>query len=77
MSTSETVQPVPSGEQTMNALRFHGQKDLRFEKIPIPEVKPGQVKIKPAWVGICGSGTYDQLNTNAMRLTQLYTSTSI
>lgn len=61
----------------MNALRFHGQKDLRFEKIPIPEVKPGQVKIKPAWVGICGSGMYKQLNFRAERLTRLYTSMSI
>jgi threonine dehydrogenase-like Zn-dependent dehydrogenase len=42
----------------MDALRFHGQHDLRFEKIPIPQVKPGQVKIKPAWVGICGTGAY-------------------
>ena len=41
----------------MNALRFHGQNDLRYEKIPIPDVKPDQVKIKPAWVGICGTGT--------------------
>jgi threonine dehydrogenase-like Zn-dependent dehydrogenase len=46
-----------ASEGTMNALRFHGQNDLRYEKIPIPDVKPGQVKIKPAWVGICGTGT--------------------
>ena len=41
---------------SMNAVRFHGKNDLRYEKIPIPEVKAGQVKIRPAWVGICGSG---------------------
>ncbi|CAN9266324.1 hypothetical protein CUC08_Gglean005385 [Alternaria sp. MG1] len=46
----------PAAEGTMNALRFHGQNDLRYEKIPIPQVKAGQVKVKPAWVGICGSG---------------------
>jgi threonine dehydrogenase-like Zn-dependent dehydrogenase len=41
----------------MNALRFYGKNDLRFENIPIPIVKAGQVKVKPAWVGICGTGT--------------------
>jgi threonine dehydrogenase-like Zn-dependent dehydrogenase len=41
---------------TMKAVRFHGQHDLRYEDIPVPTVKKGQVKIKPAWVGICGSG---------------------
>lgn len=41
----------------MKAVRFHGQHDLRYEEIPIPTVKKGHVKMKPAWVGICGSGT--------------------
>jgi threonine dehydrogenase-like Zn-dependent dehydrogenase len=40
----------------MNAVRFHGKHDLRYEEIPIPDVKAGQVKIRPAWVGICGTG---------------------
>lgn len=40
----------------MKALRFHGQRDLRFEDIPVPKVGKGQVKLRPAWVGICGSG---------------------
>jgi D-arabinose 1-dehydrogenase-like Zn-dependent alcohol dehydrogenase len=63
MASPETFQPPPDGEGTMNALRFHGQHDLRYEKIPIPQVKSGQVKIKPAWVGICGTGTPSDLNT--------------
>jgi len=29
---------------------------LRYEEIPVPELKSGQVKNKPAWVGICGTG---------------------
>ncbi|KAF2130997.1 sorbitol dehydrogenase [Dothidotthia symphoricarpi CBS 119687] len=45
----------------MNAVRFHGQHDLRYEKIPVPEVKPGQVKIRPAFVGICGSDLHEYL----------------
>jgi D-arabinose 1-dehydrogenase-like Zn-dependent alcohol dehydrogenase len=56
MTTSETSHSPPDGQGSMNALRFHGQNDLRYEKIPIPRVKAGQVKIKPAWVGICGTG---------------------
>lgn len=38
----------------MNAVRFHGREDLRFEQVPEPECGKGQVKIKPAWCGICG-----------------------
>ncbi|KAL1948316.1 hypothetical protein VTO73DRAFT_12391 [Trametes versicolor] len=39
----------------MKAIRYYGPKDLRFEHIPEPVVGPGQVKIKIAWCGICGS----------------------
>ncbi|KAF2446847.1 sorbitol dehydrogenase [Karstenula rhodostoma CBS 690.94] len=46
---------------TMKAVRFHGQHDLRFEDIPVPTVKKGQVKVKPAWVGICGSDLHEYL----------------
>ncbi|KAI9707884.1 MAG: hypothetical protein M1820_004490 [Bogoriella megaspora] len=45
----------------MKAVRFHGQEDLRVEDIPVPECKPGLVKIKPAWVGICGSDLHEYL----------------
>jgi len=38
----------------MNAVRFHGKEDLRFEQVPEPECGKGQIKIKPAWCGICG-----------------------
>src|SRR5690606_27555756 len=29
--------------------------DIRLDDIPEPEVRPGTVKIAPAWTGICGS----------------------
>ncbi|KAK4941492.1 hypothetical protein LTR10_018636 [Elasticomyces elasticus] len=45
----------------MNAVRFHGQKDIRLEKIPVPSVKPGQVKIAPKFCGICGSDLHEYL----------------
>lgn len=44
----------------MKAVRFHGKLDLRYEDIPNPKCGKGQVKIKPAWCGICGSGTLSQ-----------------
>jgi len=47
--------------ETMKAVRFHGKNDLRYEDIPIPEVKKGQVKVKPSWVGICGSDLHEYL----------------
>jgi threonine dehydrogenase-like Zn-dependent dehydrogenase len=52
---------MPAGDDTMKALRFHGQRDLRFEDIPVPAVGKGQVKIRPAWVGICGSDLHEYL----------------
>jgi D-arabinose 1-dehydrogenase-like Zn-dependent alcohol dehydrogenase len=38
----------------MNAVRFHGKEDLRYEQVPEPDCGKGQIKIKPAWCGICG-----------------------
>jgi len=64
-------------DNSMNALRFHGQHDLRYERIPIPQVKAGQVKVKPAWVGICGSGKDPITESETAKLTLLYTSTNI
>lgn len=47
----------PQGKSgTMKAVRFHGKNDLRYEDIPNPTCGKGQIKIKPAWCGICGSG---------------------
>jgi len=45
--------------ETMKAVRFHGKGDLRYEEIPVPELKQGHVKIRPAWVGICGSDLHE------------------
>jgi hypothetical protein len=49
--------------QTMKALRFHGQKDLRFEDIPVPEVKDGQVKVTYIM-------PFNKLRINEIRLNQ-------
>ncbi|MGC2976991.1 2,3-butanediol dehydrogenase [Brevibacterium sp. FAM 25378] len=39
----------------MKAVRYYGKEDLRVEEIEEPEVRPGTVKIAPAFNGICGS----------------------
>ena len=43
----------------MKAVRFYAAKDLRVDDIEIPEVKPGWVRMKPAFVGICGSDLHE------------------
>ncbi|KAL8670048.1 MAG: hypothetical protein Q9168_005394 [Polycauliona sp. 1 TL-2023] len=43
----------------MKAVRFHGKKDLRLDDIEIPKCGKGQVKVKPAFVGICGTDLHE------------------
>ena len=46
---------------SMKALRWHGNKDIRLDSIPIPSLRPGWVKIKNGWAGICGSDLHEYL----------------
>lgn len=39
----------------MRVLSIHGKADLRGEDAPVPEPGPQQVRLKVAYVGICGS----------------------
>ncbi|HJE19620.1 MAG TPA: 2,3-butanediol dehydrogenase [Aliicoccus persicus] len=39
----------------MKAAVIYGEKDLRIEEVEVKETKAGQVKVKVAWAGICGS----------------------
>lgn len=43
----------------MKAARFYDQGDIRIEDIPEPAVGPGQVGIKVAWCGICGTDLHE------------------
>ncbi|WP_054948729.1 2,3-butanediol dehydrogenase [Numidum massiliense] len=43
----------------MKAARWHGLKDMRVDDIPVPGVRPGTVKIKVKWCGICGSDLHE------------------
>ena len=42
----------------MKALRFLGPGDLRLVEIPDPVPGPGEVRIRPAAVGICGTDVH-------------------
>ncbi|RJE24423.1 Dehydrogenase [Aspergillus sclerotialis] len=39
----------------MRAVRYHGRGDIRVDQIDEPMCGDGEVKIRPAFVGICGS----------------------
>ncbi|KAK5084655.1 hypothetical protein LTR05_005733 [Lithohypha guttulata] len=44
----------------MRALRYHGTKDLRVEHdVPEPKCGDNQIKVKPAFVGICGTDLHE------------------
>ncbi|KAF9253372.1 hypothetical protein DTO027I6_3417 [Penicillium roqueforti] len=45
----------------MRAVRFHGRGDIRVDEIEEPVCGDGQVKIRPAFVGICGSDIHEYL----------------
>ena len=45
----------------MQAVRFHGKEDLRTEELPIPKTGKGQIKVRPAWCGICGTDLHEYL----------------
>ncbi|TFK31770.1 alcohol dehydrogenase GroES domain protein [Crucibulum laeve] len=47
----------------MKAARYYGPGDIRVEVIEEPRPKEGQVKIKIAWNGICGSDLHAYLTT--------------
>lgn len=43
----------------MKAAVWHGVKDLRVEEVELRELKEGEVKVKVAWAGICGSDLHE------------------
>lgn len=43
---------------TMRASRLHGLRDLRPERLPRPEPGPGEVLLRVASVGVCGSDVH-------------------
>jgi L-iditol 2-dehydrogenase len=53
------VEP-PSGRKTptMRGARLHGIRDIRIEELPHPTPGPGEVLLKVASVGVCGSDVH-------------------
>ena len=41
--------------KTMDALVLHGVSDLRYEQVPVPQLRPGTVKVRIGFCGVCGS----------------------
>ncbi|RMJ22224.1 Dehydrogenase [Aspergillus sp. HF37] len=40
----------------MRSVRFHGPRDIRVDEVDEPVCAEGHVKMRPAYVGICGTG---------------------
>ncbi|HEX7729771.1 MAG TPA: zinc-dependent dehydrogenase [Terracidiphilus sp.] len=53
-STAETLQAghIPA---TMRAAVYHGINDVRVETVPVPRVGPGELLVKIATCGVCGT----------------------
>lgn len=45
----------------MKVARWHGVKDIRVEDVGEPSPGAGEVKVKVAWTGICGSDLHEYL----------------
>ncbi|CAH0045076.1 unnamed protein product [Clonostachys solani] len=45
----------------MRAARYYGKEDIRVEQVSEPSVQPGQIKIAPSFVGICGTDLHEYL----------------
>ncbi|KAF1344025.1 chaperonin 10-like protein [Delphinella strobiligena] len=46
----------------MRAARYYGKEDIRIEEIPkVSECGPGQIRIEPAFVGICGTDLHEYI----------------
>ena len=43
----------------MRALRYHGRRDVRLEDLPEPSPGPGEVLIRVAYNGLCGSDVHE------------------
>lgn len=54
----ELVQGQEEGLRTMRVARMHGIRDLRLEDLPRPTPGRGEVLLKVACVGICGSDVH-------------------
>ncbi|KAF7167840.1 hypothetical protein CNMCM5623_001003 [Aspergillus felis] len=59
IDSANTVRTKLKTTPTMKSVRFHGPGDIRIEEIDEPTCGKGQVKLRPAFVGICGSDLHE------------------
>jgi len=45
----------------MRSVRFYGKEDVRLDEVTVPSPGNGQVRLKPAYVGICGTGMLQRI----------------
>ncbi len=43
---------------TMKAVRFHGRGDLRLDELPVPDLQPTEVRVRPLAAGVCGTDAH-------------------
>jgi (R,R)-butanediol dehydrogenase / meso-butanediol dehydrogenase / diacetyl reductase len=43
----------------MRGAVYHGRQDVRIEQLPIPEPRPGEVLLRVAYCGVCGSDLHE------------------
>ncbi|GAA5921029.1 hypothetical protein JCM3775_004059 [Rhodotorula graminis] len=44
---------------SMRAMRYHGKPELVLDDVSLPQLKPGEVRVKVAFCGICGSDLHE------------------
>lgn len=52
----------------MRAWVFDGPRQMRLENRAVPDVGPGEVRLRVAWVGICGSDIHGYAGESGMRV---------
>ncbi|KAJ5239061.1 hypothetical protein N7468_003680 [Penicillium chermesinum] len=58
-TTEKTLHTTLKSPPFMESVRFHGPSDIRVDQVEEPTCGRGQVKMKPAYVGICGSDLHE------------------
>ncbi len=59
--------------KTVKAVRYHGQRDLRVEDLPVSTapLKEGQIRLRTAWCGICGTDVHEYLHGPVSRCSNI------
>ncbi|KAJ5159461.1 uncharacterized protein N7482_006465 [Penicillium canariense] len=56
---ADTLHTTLKSARVMQSVRFHGPGDIRVDEVEEPVCGKGQVKMRPAYVGICGSDLHE------------------